>query len=232
MCEEDEIKIKVGQRPPRNDSSAFTGCLAHIWLRVVLQLKTLSPPSPGGQAGSWASQCWVFSGSRVQAGAGGGAGGSELLSFPSLPPSFLLSWQRLYPVALNKAQEKGQQQVIVPGMKTNESLFCGAPGILLEEGKDNALSKLALLTPLLKGSPLPFPVQHLSAPKPPLPEESLDARVRYVVRLPPPARTDSRPHLGNPSSKSPALEPWLSLSLPQWPLPDHFTPLGLHVACF
>lgn len=92
-----------------------------------------------------ASQSWVFSGSRVQ------AGDLEILSSchfpPALPPSFLLSWQRLYPVALNKAQEKGQQQIIVLGMKTNESLFCGAPGILLEEGKDNALSELALLTP-------------------------------------------------------------------------------------
>jgi hypothetical protein len=48
---------------------------------------------------------------------------------------------------MSRTQEKGQQQVIVLGRKTNESLFCRAPGILLEEGKDNALRELAWLTP-------------------------------------------------------------------------------------
>ena len=45
---------------------------------------------------------------RVQ-GPGRGPGDPELLSFsspPSLPPSFLLSWQRLYPVALSKPKRK------------------------------------------------------------------------------------------------------------------------------
>lgn len=49
-------------------------------------------------------------------------------------------------------------------MKTNESLFCGAPGILWEEGKDNALRELALLTPSRRAPPSPFRC-HVCQPK-------------------------------------------------------------------
>lgn len=92
---------------------------------------------------------------RVQ-GQTGGLDNPSSCRFSGLPPSFLLSWQNPHPVALSKAQEKGQWQVIVLRMKTNESPFCGAPGILLEEAMHNAWMEGALLTSSLMAFPSPF----------------------------------------------------------------------------
>lgn len=192
---------------------------------MVSPMGPVGPRPPINVLWAFPSQSRVFSGSVSRLGVWRFQAPVISLS-PSLPASFLLSWQRLYPVALNKAQEKGQQRVIVLGMKTNEPLSAGLLASCWR--KERTMLRASWLCWPLEGLPHPFPVQRLSAPKPPLPEESLDARVRCAV--PPAQQILVQARLRKCGSESPGWDPGREVGpLPSlsWCLGRHCTSLGL-----
>lgn len=108
-CSKQTVKVKTGGRPLR-------------WPAIINQLLIAVPLTSNSPAAARCSAGWRQSWDLQGPGSSWGPRQPQLSRcFPGQPPAFLLSWQNLHPVALGKSQEKGQWQVIVLQMKTNES---------------------------------------------------------------------------------------------------------------